>query len=188
MCCPGCGAKLPEEGDCLACGQAQPNLQVPLPPATDPHVAPARPGWRELSPVNKAVCILIAVGLAIPAMLILKAVEKEVKWWLWIRPGNTFVIENQSGQLITMATISVNDRPGKPAEGGTIRFENIPMGGEHSRSARARVSQFFIQGRLADGTWFAGGGSPPRGPYRIIISPGGEIDFGFGKPVPAWDN
>jgi len=192
MLCQRCGATLPEEGDCLACAQARPNLHVPPPPATDPRVAPARPGWRELSPVNKAICILLAIGLAIPGILIVGAVKKEVKWWLWIRPRSTFVIVNESGQAITTATITMIDGPpGRTERRGIVQFESIPVGGKRSRSARVKAPppRFFVQGRFADGKKFGGGGTSPIGPLRIVIGPDG-VDFGkmnYGKPVPARD-
>jgi hypothetical protein len=182
MFCKRCRVTFPDEGTCPFCGEGRPDLQAP-PPAVDPGIASAWSAWRQLGPVAKAVCVLLGIGLVIPILYL----KKEIKGRLV--PGNTFVIENRSGQLISTATISLGEDRHRRAERDIVRFENVPVDGELSRSARRRVSHaaISIEGRLADGTPFSGYmSSTPSNPYRIIIKPRGEIVFT--KPAPAADD
>jgi hypothetical protein len=171
MFCPKCGTTLPEVGDCPSCRKARSKLDVP-PPTPNSGSGPPRPGWRELSPLAKAICILVAIAIALPLFALKRELKRELQKWLW----PTFVIVNQSGQTIATATVGFHERGGKPAETDIVRFENVPAGSQRSGAPRHIHEQFSVEGRLVDGTRFRGGGTTP-GKFRIIIKPRGDLDF-----------
>jgi hypothetical protein len=109
----------------------------------------------------------------------LVCVSLAVLVWVGLRwMQNRLVVENRSGQTITVLKISI--------AGEAIVFENLADGAEVSSAFPIKTDDHFVvDGRLADGTEIHGGfGYVTNGMYRerarFVIKPGGEVTFSQG--------
>lgn len=112
--------------------------------------------------------------LAVASVLLGAALAGAACWVLWPRP-NSLVVANETGQAIRFLAVSVG--------GETIRFENLPSGGQASAPFRiAGDGHYAVRGELADGKTVADDcGYVTNGMDGVqatfVIRPGGKVEF-----------